>query len=118
MESGTTASIDAMLEGVKAADEPSKVTMTLSYEDEAGTVSEVKEEFQLSVTEAEEEIMDTMEEEETGSSFPVVPVIIVAAAVAAVIAVVAIKKKKKKLIRNEEEGLLNELDGPSEDEQQ
>ena len=118
VESGTTASIDAMLEGVKAADEPSKVTMTLSYEDEAGTVSEVKEEFQLSVTEAEEEIMDTMEEEETGSSFPVVPVIIVAAAVAAVIAVVAIKKKKKKLIRNEEEELLNELDGPSEDEQQ
>lgn len=36
VESGATASIDAMLEGKKATNGPAKVTMTLGYEDEAG----------------------------------------------------------------------------------
>ena len=38
VESGATASIDAMLEGKKATKGPAKVTMTLSYEDEAGSL--------------------------------------------------------------------------------
>ncbi|MGN1267858.1 MAG: COG1361 S-layer family protein [Dorea sp.] len=118
VESGTTASIDAMLEGIKATNGPEKITMTLSYEDESGSVSEKKEEFQLSVTEAEEEVTDVMEEPEVSRGFPIIPILIILAAIAVAAVVVIIKRKKKKQTRNEEEELLYELDGPSEDEQQ
>lgn len=120
VESGASASIDAMLEGSKVAEGPAKITMTLSYEDEAGKVLQKKEEFEIEVTEPMQEDIGVMEEmpmEESG--LPVLP-IAVAAAVAAVviIAVVVVKKNKKKRMKNEEEALLDELDGPSEDERQ
>ena len=47
VESGATASIDAMLKGKKATNGPAKVTMTVSYEDESGNVTEKKEELKL-----------------------------------------------------------------------
>ena len=119
VESGTTASIDAMLEGSKVTNGPGKVTMTLSYEDESGNISEMKEEFKLEVTEAEEEDAAVMEDIEEGSSFPWFPVLIAVVVLAVIVsAVVIVKKRKKKLTINEEEEVLNELDGPSEDEQQ
>ncbi|MGF0033825.1 COG1361 S-layer family protein [Bariatricus sp. SGI.154] len=119
VESGASASIDAMLEGKKATEGPAKVKMTVSYEDESGKVSETEKELQLEVMENMEDEMpvtDMMPEEQNG--FPVLPVVI-AVVVIAIIAVVVIilKKKKKKQMLNEEEGLLDELDRPSEDEQ-
>lgn len=119
VESGASASIDAMLEGKKATEGPAKVKMTVSYEDESGKVSETEKELQLEVTENMEDEMpvtDMMPEEQSG--FPIFPVVI-AVVVIAIIAVVVIilKKKKKKQMLNEEEGLLDELDRPSEDEQ-
>lgn len=118
VESGATASIDAMLEGKKAGEGPGKVTMTVSYEDESGNISKTTKDFQLEVLESVEEEMsdEAMIPEETSSGFPVLPIVIVVALAVVVTAVLVIKKKKNARLKMEEEGLLDELDRPSEDE--
>lgn len=118
VDSGAQASIDAMLEGKKETQGPETVALTLSYEDEAGNVSEEKRELQLEVTPEmqEEAMMDSMPVEEKGG-LPIVPIVIVAAVAAIIIAarIIAGKRKKAKM-KNEEEALLDELYGSSEDE--
>ena len=118
VESGGTGSIDAMLEGRKISNGPSKVTMTLSYEDESGNVVTTTKDLKLEVTEkVDDSTMMTDMPEETQKSFPVVPVVIVIIIAAIVAMVVVLKKrKKKKLAENEEEELLDELERSSEDE--
>lgn len=123
VEAGATGSIDAMLQGEKVTNGNSKITMTLSYEDESGNISEITKDFELEVTEAVDDsdmYMNTDGDAEAGSSgFPVVPVVVVIAIIAgAVAAVVFVKKKKKKQMLNEEEELLDELDRSSEDERE
>ena len=118
VESGGTGSIDAMLEGRKISNGPSKVTMTLSYEDESGNVVTTTKDLKLEVTEkVDDSTMMPDMPEETQKSFPVVPVVIVIIIAAIVAMVVVLKKrKKKKLAENEEEELLDELERSSEDE--
>ena len=123
VDAGATGSIDAMLKGEKVTNGNSKITMTLSYEDESGNISETTKDFELEVTEAVDDSdmhMNTDGDVEAGSSgFPVVPVVVVIAIIAgAVAAVVIVKKKKKKQMLNEEEELLDELDRSSEDERE
>ena len=123
VEAGATGSIDAMLKGEKVTNGNSKITMTLSYEDESGNISETTKDFELEVTEAVDDsdmYMNTDGDVEAGSGgFPVVPVVVVIAIiVGAVAAVVFVKKKKKKQMLNEEEELLDELDRSSEDERE
>lgn len=123
VEAGATGSIDAMLKGEKVTNGNSKITMTLSYEDESGNISETMKDFELEVTEAVDDsdmYMNTDGDVEAGSGgFPVVPVVVVIAIIAgAVAAVVFVKKKKKKQMLNEEEELLDELDRSSEDERE
>ena len=123
VEAGATGSIDAMLEGEKVTNGNSKITMTLSYEDESGNISETTKDFELEVTEAVDDsdmYMNTDGDAEAGSSgFPVVPVVVVIVIIAGVVAaVVFVKKKKKKQMLNEEEELLDELDRSSEDERE
>lgn len=118
VEAGATGSIDAMLEGEKVTNGNSKITMTLSYEDESGNISETTKDLELEVTEAadDSEMMTEAEADNGGSSSPIVPVIILLVIAAGVIvAIVVIKKKKKKQMLNEEEELLDELDRSSED---
>lgn len=117
VESGATASIDAMLEGANVTAGPETVKMTVSYEDEAGAVSTSEQELQLEVTEVMDQMAMTEMPMEESKGLPVIP-IIVAAAVVVLIAVIVIvrKMKKKKSLLQEEEGLLDELDRPSEDE--
>lgn len=120
VESGATASIDATLEGTKETEGAEKVTMTLSYEDEAGKVLSMTKDLQLEVgpEAADEAAMMDMKEEDKGG-FPLIPVIVAAVLIAAAaITVIIIKKKKKKQMTDEEEELLNELDGSSEDERE
>lgn len=119
IDSGATASIDAMLEGKTPTEGPAAVKMTLSYEDESGNVSTAERELQLEVTEEMDESLIASDiEMEEDSGFPIFPVIVIAVLiVVAAAAVLIIKKKKKKQMQNEEEGLLDELDRPSEDEQ-
>ena len=123
VEAGATGSIDAMLEGEKVTNGNSKITMTLSYEDESGNISETTKDFELEVTEAVDDsdmYMNTDGDVDAGSSgFPVVPVVVVIVIIAGVVAaVVFVKKKKKKQMLNEEEELLDELDRSSEDERE
>ena len=123
VEAGATGSIDAMLEGEKVTNGNSKITMTLSYEDESGNISETTKDFELEVTEAVDDsdmYMNTDGDVDAGSSgFPVVPVVVVIVIIAGVVAaVVFVKKKKKKQMLNEEEQLLDELDRSSEDERE
>ena len=119
VESGTQASVDAMLKGVKETGGPAAVKMTMSYENEEGEVFTEEKEITLEVSQAEDEAMEdmAMEGEEGGKSFPVTAVIAVLIVVAAVVGVIVVRKKKRKGI-SEEEDLLNELDRTSEDEQQ
>lgn len=121
VEAGATGSIDAMLEGEKVTNGNSKITMTLSYEDESGNISETTKDLELEVTEAmdDSEMMTEAEVDAGGSSFPIVPVIILLViAAGVVVAIVVRKKKKKKQMLNEEEELLDELDRSSEDERE
>ena len=123
VEAGATGSIDAMLEGEKVTNGNSKITMTLSYEDESGNISETTKDFELEVTEAVDDsdmYMNTDGDVDAGSSgFPVVPVVVVIVIIAGVVAaVVFVKKKKKKQMLNEEDDLLDELDRSSEDERE
>ena len=95
--------------------------MTLSYEDEAGGVSTAEESFNLPVTEAsaDDVMMEGMMEEAEGSKLPILPIVIAVLVVIGIAVGVVLKKKKKaRGLLEEEEGLLDELDGPSEDEQQ
>lgn len=120
IESGATASIDAMLKGAQATEGPEPITMTMSYEDEEGEVTTEQKELMLEVMESMEGDMETglMEEEEQSGGFPIIPVVIAIGVIGmASAAVILIKERKKKMRKIEEEDFLDELDGSSEDEQ-
>ena len=119
VESGATASIDAMLEGKKSTKESAKVTMTLNYEDEAGNVSQEKKDIVLKVSEhAEKESTVSASAKEEKGGFPILLVVGVFLVIAIVMIVVVLKKKSRNKQRfSEEEALLDELDRSSEDEQ-
>lgn len=120
VESGATASIDAMLKGAQATAGPEPITMTMSYEDEEGEETSEKKELMLEVAESVDEGMETespMEEESSGG-FPIIPVVIVIGVIGmASAAIILIKERKKRMRKSEEEDFLYELDGSSEDEQ-
>lgn len=120
LEPGSSTSIDVMLEGIQATQGDGQVKMTLSYEDEAGTVSTTEQTFNFTVTEATDDAgVDEMPEENGAGGLPIVPIILVILIIAGIVAAVVIKKKKKsQKLAEEEEDLLDELDGPSEDEHQ
>ena len=120
VESGATASIDAMLKGAQATEGPELVTMTMTYENEEGEETTEQKELNLEVSEAMEEGMGTElpMEEETSGGFPIVPVVIAIGVIGmALTAAVIIKERKRRIRKSEEEDFLYELDGPSEDEQ-
>ena len=120
LEPGSSTSIDVMLEGIQATQGDGQVKMTLSYEDESGTVSTTEQTFNLTVTEATDDAgVYEMPEENAAGGLPIVPIILVILIIAGIVAAVVIKKKKKsQKLAEEEEDLLDELDGPSEDEHQ
>ncbi len=119
VDSGTQASIDAMLKGTKETGGPATVKMIMSYENEEGEIFTEEKEITLEVAQAEEEIMDEMpmEGEEGGKSFPLLAIAAAVVAAAAAVSVILVRRKKRKGM-SEEEDLLNELDRTSEDEQQ
>lgn len=120
VESGATASIDAMIKGAQMTEGPEPITMTMSYENEEGEATTEQKELMIDVTDMADGGMEEglpMEEEQS-KGFPVVPVVIVIGVIAmAAAAVIIIKRRKKKMQKSEEEDFLNELDGSAEDEQ-
>lgn len=122
LDSGSTGTIDGIVTAVEESYEESNCRLVLTYEDDAGNVSAVEQEFTMTVNAAEEIVdmgMDDMAEAETGSS---VPGILLAAAAVIVIgiilAAVLIKNKKKKKLAAEEEELMDEVERLTEDEHQ
>ena len=122
LDSGSTGTIDGIVTAVEESYEESNCRLVLTYEDDAGNVSAVEQEFTMTVNAAEEIVdmgMDDMAEAETGSS---VPGILLAAAAVTVIgiilAAVLIKNKKKKKLAAEEEELMDEVERLTEDEHQ
>lgn len=120
VEPGGKGSIDSMMKGKQETKGPAQITMTVSYEDEAGTVSTVTKEFQLEVTKESNE--DTMANTEVPAAQPKshggLMLVGLGAIIGAIIAVIIlIKRRRKKRRENEEEELLNEVDRPTEDKQ-
>ena len=121
IEPGATATIDGMVTGEQVTTGDGKAKLLITYEDEAGNVSNAEKELTLMVTEpvVEEGMMDdpAMMEEETEKGIPVIPIILGVVVVIAIIAVIVFKKhKKKKALEEEEEFLEDELDRLTEDE--
>lgn len=116
IDSGGTGAIDVMVTGKKETKGTEKCKMVVSYEDEAGKASTTEEEFALEVTPLVAEDEAVVTEETTESGFPLVPIVIgvLVLVIAGVVTFIVLHRKKK--LSNEEEDLLNELDGPSEDE--
>lgn len=120
VESGATASIDAMLKGTSESQGPAPVTMTMSYENEEGEVTTETKELMLEVTGSVDAGMEgemiPLDDEESGG-IPIIPIVIAVGVIAIIAAAVIILKQRKKRLRmNEEEELMYELDGSSEDE--
>ena len=121
VEPGATATIDGMVTGEQVTTGDGKAKLLITYEDEAGNVSNAEKELTLMVTEpvVDEGMMDdpSMLEEEPEKGFPVIPVVLGVVVVLAVVAIVVFKKhKKKKAMEEEEEFLEDELDRLTEDE--
>lgn len=117
VDAGGTASIDAMLEGKKESKGKAGITMSLSYEDEAGAVTTTTKELPLQVIASKEEMVmgdEVAVKEKDGVSF--LPYIIGAVVVGTVVILLIMRKRKKKQrINSYEEELLDEIDGSFED---
>lgn len=100
LESGATGNVDAMLTGEMPTTDDGTIRTIISYENDAGEVTETETEITLWV---EEEMIDDMEyipeempEEETDRKLPVILGTIAGVIVVLVLAVVLITKQKKK----------------------
>lgn len=118
IEAGGKGSIDAMLVGKKETKGPAKVTMTLTYEDEAGKETSLTKDFKVEITAKESEETSEMTEEPVKSGGAGKPIFFLGGLLGLIIAGVVIGKKiKAKKAKAKEEELRSELDRSIEDEQ-
>ena len=103
---------------------PERKTLWLVQTPQVFNIQLIKEAYQKLINEkienaTDDAMVDEMPEENTAGGLPIVPIIIAILIIAGIVAAVVIKKKKKsQKLAEEEEDLLDELDGPSEDEHQ
>ena len=123
IDPGATAQIDLMLQGKSVSEGETPLKLILSWEDEDGKLQTMeKEDFHLSVTEAETETDPDLNdaitdgEKETSGKGRVGAILAGLAGLIALI-VALVKKNKKKKQAMEEDELIDELDGSGEDEQ-
>ena len=99
LESGATGSVDAMLTGETPTMDDGMIKTVISYENDAGEVTEVETQISLFV---EEEMIDDMSyipedmPPEEQKKFPIFPVCIAGGIVLAVVVIVVIIKQRKK----------------------
>ncbi len=122
LDSGATGVIDGIVTAVAESYDESNCKLVLTYEDDAGNVSTVEQEFTMPVT-AEMDVTDmTMMEDmpQEESKIPlggiILAIVIIAAAGAA--AAVVIRRRKRKKLASEEEELMDEVERFTEDEHQ
>lgn len=124
IDPGGTGNVDAMVEGVAATMDDGTVYAVISYENEAGVVTEKEEPLTIFVTEEfyEDEMAydDMMYEETSGSKTGLIIVIIIVVVIAISVAAVIIlrKRKKKKEQKELEEELEEDLDKDLDSEEQ
>lgn len=123
LDSGATGVIDGIVTAIAESYDESNCKLVLTYEDDAGNLSTVEQEFTMTVTAMEEpmdmEMMMEMPEETTGPSIPMIlGIIAVVIVLAAVIVTVVLKKRKKKIQEEEEEELMDEVERFTEDERE
>lgn len=118
VESGATATIDAMLLAEEMTNGSETMKMILSYEDESGKVTSTEKEFQLEIMEGIQNVDMTVEEmtAEEESSFSIIPIIVIVLIIVGAAGIIIYKKKKKSKMKEEEEGLFDEFDRLTENE--
>ena len=114
LESGATGNVDTMVTGEAATMDDGMIKTIISYENDAGEVTEVETQIPLYVTEEMMDDMDYMPVEdvpEQSSRLPLILGIVAAVIVAVVIVVILIvrSRKKKKAKRQQEEDLAELL---------
>lgn len=114
LESGATGNVDTMVTGEAVTMDDGMIKTIISYENDAGEVTEVETQIPLYVTEEMMDEMDYMpagDAPEQSSRLPLVLGIAAAVIVAVVIAVILIvrSRKKKKAKRQQEEDLAELL---------
>jgi flagellar basal body-associated protein FliL len=109
---GANAAIDTMLATKDAEAGTAKVTMTLTYEDETGKVSDTTKDLELEVMAKEDEkVAQNVPENVPQQSPPIMLIVIVVVIIIAVIiTIVLIVRRKKKKALNAEEALFDEVD--------
>ncbi len=121
LESGATGSVDAMLTGETPTMDDGTIKTVISYENDAGEVTEVETQLSLFVEEEMIDDMAYMPEEvplEEQKKFPTLLVCIAAgAALVVVIIIVAVKQRKKRKAQKELEEDLADLAGEADSEQ-
>lgn len=114
LESGATGNVDTMVTGEAATMDDGMIKTIISYENDAGEVTEVETQIPLYVTEEMMDDMDYMpagDVPEQSSRLPLILGIVAAVIVAVVIVVILIvrSRKKKKAKRQQEEDLAELL---------
>jgi hypothetical protein len=114
LESGATGNVDTMVTGEAVTMDDGMIKTIISYENDAGEVTEVETQIPLYVTEEMMDDMDYMPVEDVPEQSSRLPLIlgIVAAVIAAVVIVVILivhSRKKKKAKRQQEEDLAELL---------
>lgn len=114
LESGATGNVDTMVTGEAVTMDDGMIKTIISYENDAGEVTEVETQIPLYVTEEMMDDMDYMPVEdvpEQSSRLPLILGIVAAVIVAVVIVVILIvhSRKKKKAKRQQEEDLAELL---------
>lgn len=113
LESGATGSVDTMLNGVAATTDDGMIKTIISYENDAGEVTEVETEISLFVTEElppDDLYLPEEIPEETPNRLPLILGVAAAGIVIAIIIIVLIvKRRKKKRAQKQKEDDLAEL---------
>lgn len=102
IDPGATGNVDAMLTGVAPTTDEGKIKAVISYEDDAGNVTESEKELTLMVTEAAPDMgmegdmgMTPLPEETKGFPVWIIVVIVIIVIIVAVVVILKIRKKKK-----------------------
>ena len=121
LESGATGMVDGIVTALAESYEENNCRLVLSYEDDAGNVTETKQEFTMTVTQpADDMVMEddfpVMDEEEPGGHTGLIIALIAGIVLAGGTAAVVIVRRRKKKSDREEEEWFDEVERSAEDE--
>ncbi len=121
LESGATGMVDGIVTALAESYEENNCRLVLSYEDDAGNVTQTKQEFTMTVTQpADDMVMEddfpVMDEEEPGGHTGLIIALIAGVVLAGGTAAVVIIRHRKKKAGREEEEWFDEVERSAEDE--